>query len=347
MDVWRSARFMTVLCCAAAGPLRAQTLGGNAVFNFLQTPSSTTISALGGANVSAVAEEVSHAVYNPALLTPELHAQANFLFSSLPGGIKSFSGTTAFDAPKWATTFAGQIRFIDYGTIAQTDAAGNTYGNFHPTDFVVQLSAARNYLDRWRYGVNLKFIESNYQLYTSSGIALDLGIHYADSSNGIFAGALVTNLGGQLKTYDGTAESLPFDLQVGITKKLLQAPLGFSITAWHVNRFNILYNDTVLNASNGWTTSASFASKLFDHVLLAMHIYVNKTLEGDIGYNHLRRTELNIGTAGNGLNGFSAGLRAKFSKMQVMYAVSAYQRNIVYHQLGITLHMNRLLTRLE
>jgi hypothetical protein len=76
---------------------------------------------------------------------------------------------------------------------------------------------------------------------------------------------------------------------------------------------------------------------------VASHIYLGNNLEATLGYNHLRRQELNIGSSGNGLNGFSMGVRIKFSKLQVLYARSNYQRNISYNQLGLNLKMDQLL----
>ncbi|MFL5771608.1 MAG: hypothetical protein ACJ75F_00530, partial [Flavisolibacter sp.] len=84
-----------------------------------------------------------------------------------------------------------------------------------------------------------------------------------------------------------------------------------------------------------------FISKLLNHLVVAAHIYAGSYLEATIGYNHLRRSELNMGASGNGLNGFSMGLRVKFQKLQVMYARSSYQRNISYNQFGMTLMMNQ------
>jgi hypothetical protein len=76
-----------------------------------------------------------------------------------------------------------------------------------------------------------------------------------------------------------------------------------------------------------------------NHFVVASHIYLGNNLEATLGYNHLRRQELNIGSSGNGLNGFSMGVRLKFSKLQVLYARSNYQRNISYNQLGLTLSL--------
>ena len=79
-----------------------------------------------------------------------------------------------------------------------------------------------------------------------------------------------------------------------------------------------------------------------NHFVLATHIYIGNNLDATIGYNHLRRSELNIASAANGLNGFSMGLRIKFSKLQVMYARSNYQRNIAFNQFGLTVALNQV-----
>ena len=299
------------------------------------------LTAMGGMNVSYKTNEVGASQNNPALLNADLNSQLNVAFNSFLAGIKTYNLTGAYYHEKLNTTFSGTIYFVDYGTIQQTDAAGNVAGNFHPVDYVVQVSAARQYLERWNYGATIKWIESNYQLYKSSAIAVDFGVHYSDSVHKIDAGIVAKNMGVQFKTYAGTAEDLPFDLQVGITKKLEKAPFGFSLQAQHVYQFNTLYNDMAFNNANNFSSNNNFFNKIFNHFVIASHIYLGENLEATVGYNHLRRTELNIGTSGNGLNGFSMGIRAKFLKWQVLYARSNYQRNVSYNQLGLTLQLNQ------
>ena len=65
-----------------------------------------------------------------------------------------------------------------------------------------------------------------------------------------------------------------------------------------------------------------------------------KKVEATIGYNHLRRKELNIGKDGNGLNGFSAGFAVILNKIQIRFARSNYQNNTGYNQLGLNLKLN-------
>ena len=329
--------FFSLVFCVGS----AQTIGGSAAYNFLHLPASVLISGAGGVNISYKTDEVGIASNNPALLGPQLHSHLHASFNGFLGGIKAYSSTASLYKEKWQTSFGGHIYFLDYGSIPQTDAAGNTSGTFRPVDFVVQIGAGRKYLERWNYGVNLKLIHSKYQQYTSSAIALDAGVLYEDSANSFTASVLAKNMGFQLKTYAGQTEDLPFDLQVGVTKRLSKAPFGFSLTAQHAHQFDIHYNDTTYNSENGLDQNAGFFYRLLNHFVVASHVYMGKNLEATFGYNHLRRSELNMGSTSNGLNGFSLGIRVKFQKIQVLYARSNYQSNIAYNQIGITLRLKQ------
>ena len=76
----------------------------------------------------------------------------------------------------------GHIFLVHYGSIPQTDAAGNMSGTFHAYDYVVQFSAgSKKYLKRWQYGGALKWIQSFYGPYQSAAVAADVGLLYADS----------------------------------------------------------------------------------------------------------------------------------------------------------------------
>lgn len=328
----------SIVCYSVEG----QTLGGHATYNFLNLPSSTLLTGAGGVNTSYQGYDIGLASNNPALLTPELNGQMGMSFNSFLGGIKSYSLSGAFQYNRIRSTIGGNIYFVDYGSIQQTDAVGNVSGTFHPVDFVVQGSIGNKYLENWSFGATIKFIHSSYQPYSSSALAFDVGVLYSDTTNKFSASILAKNMGFQLKTYAGEAEDLPFDLQIGITKRLANAPFGFSFTAQHVHQFNILYNDTTFNNENGFETNATFFTKLLNHFVIASHIYLGSNLEAIVGYNHLRRSELNIGSSGNGLNGFSIGVRAKFQKLQILFSRSNYQRNIAYNQLGLNIQLNKL-----
>lgn len=330
-----------VLACFLSSSCFSQTLGGRTVYNFIKLPASPIIAAAGGSNVSYRTNEVSVSSANPALLQPDLSTQINASFNTFLAGIKTYSLSGALQNKKLNATLGGHIYYVDYGNIPATDAAGNLSGEFRPRDFVAQISAAKKYLERWMYGATIKFISSSYASYSSSAIAVDVGVLYFDSSRNLTASFVAKNMGAQIKTYAGQNEDLPFDLQAGITKRLAKAPFAFSFTANHLHRFDISYNDTLFNSANGFTSPSSIQS-LFNHFVLATHIYLGQNLEATIGYNHLRRQEFSTPDAANGLAGFSAGLRVKFSKIQILYARSTYQKGISYNQIGITADMNKL-----
>jgi hypothetical protein len=322
-----------------------QTIGGSSVFNFLNLPNTPQLTALGGVNVSHTSNDIGLAYNNPSLLTKSMHSQMNAVFNDFYAGIKSYHLSLGYHHQKLNTNFLWGLNFMDYGSLPQMDAGGNVLGRFHPTDWVMQVSASRKYLERWDYGATLKFISSNYGPYRSSGIAVDVGVSYRDTAKMLSVSLLARNMGFQVKKYDGTdPDDLPFDLQLGISKRLANAPFGFSFTAHHLHRFNLSYNDTAFNNENGFDNNAgkkfSF-DKIFRHFVIAATIYLGDKVEITAGYNHLRRKELNIGTGGNGLNGFSLGAALVLEKLQVRFARSHYQNGSGYNQLGLNMTLNK------
>jgi hypothetical protein len=332
--------YLTILLSVFSFFVHAQTLGGDATYNFLKLPSAPLLAASGGVNVSLQGNDAGLTMNNPALLNEKLHSQVAFSFNSFFAGIRNYQISGVHHLQNLNTTFGGNINFIDYGEIPQTDAAGNVSGNFRPSDYVVQLSAAKKYMEKWSYGTSIKYIHSSYQQYKSSAVAFDAAVLFSDSTNGITASIVAKNMGFQITSYNINKEDLPFDLQAGVTKKLSKAPFAFSLTAHHIHQFDIMYNDDDFNRENSYTTNTSFLNQLVNHLVFSAHVFLGDNLESHIGYNLLRRSELNLGGAGNGLNGFSIGVRAKFKKMHFQYARSYFQRNAA-NQFGLNIQLNQ------
>jgi hypothetical protein len=317
----------------------AQTLGGKAAYQFLQLPATPFLTATGGINVSYNNNDIGLATNNPALLNENVNSHLGASFNSFFAGIKSYHLAGGYHRSNWETTLGASLFYVDYGNTPQTDEGGNTLGEFHPRDMVFQIAGSKKYLEKWQYGISAKFIHSSYGVYRSSAMAFDVGLHYNDSANRLQVGLLAKNMGVQLTRYSGETEELPFDLQIGLTKRLAKAPLGFSITAQQAHHFAVGFHDS-LNTGN---SSPSFLNKLFNHFVLSSHLYLGKNVEAIVGYNRLRRSELNVGSSGNGINGFSAGFKASFKKIHVQYARAYYQRASAYNQLGITIPLNKLI----
>lgn len=268
----------------------------------------------------------------------------NAVFNDFYGGIQVYHLALGYHHKKWETSFCGGLQYFNYGKTDETDASGNNLGQFRPTDWMIQVSASRKYEEKWNYGAGLKFISSNYGQFRSNGIAIDIGILFEDTANLVYVSGLVKNLGVQLKKYTGTlAGDLPFDLQVGVTKRLRGAPLSFSITAQQAHRFDISYNDTAFNNENGFANNApgKFTfDKLFRHFVISTTVYLGDKVEVYAGYNFLRRKELSIGSSGNGITGFSIGAGAHLGKLSVRFARAYYQSHSAYNQIGLNLKLN-------
>ncbi len=199
----------------------AQTLGGNSVFNFLKLSNTAQLTALGGVNVSQSSDDVGLVFNNPSLLKPSMHSQMNAVFNSFYSSIKVYHLSVGYHQPKLNTNFSWGINYFDYGNTSETDASGNILGKFRATDWVMQVSASRSYLEKWNYGATIKFISSNYGQYRSNGLAMDIGLLFSDTAKLFSASVVAKNMGFQLKKYNGSsADDLPFDLQIGFTKRL-------------------------------------------------------------------------------------------------------------------------------
>ncbi len=320
--------------------LFAQTLGGSSTFSFLKLPASPQLAALGDMTLSVPSRDISLASHQPALLREEMHGQVMASFNLMYAGIRQMHAMGAFHHAKWETDFAGGIQYLHYGDAVQTDPSGNILGNFQARDYAVYLSASRRYLERWRYGATIKMVQSQYATYSAGALMMDVGILYSDTARLLHVGFLARNMGFMTKTYSGQGEDLPFDLQLGITKRLRGAPLQLSVTAQRLHQFDILYRDTTFNIDNyGDSGSDGFMTKLFRHFVFAAQGFVGDKVELTIGYNVLRKAELSITNTANGLTGFSYGVGVTLPRLQIRYAGSQYQNGTSYHQFGLNMDL--------
>lgn len=329
---------LSVYAISAGG----QTLGGNAVFGFLKQANTAQLSALGGINITSGGKDVGMSFHNPALLRKGMHRQVNTSFNAFIAGISNYSISAGYHLEEAKTSIGLGINYLNYGSIDQTDAAGNIIGRFNPRDYVVQVMASRNHKEKWWYGATIKFIHSGYGQFRSSGLAMDIGLNYHDPDKGLQAGITVKNIGTQLNTYDGSGrkEELPFDLQAGITKKLQNAPVQFSLTFHELHRFNNFYNDTLFRAGEGEDdfSKSNTLQKIFNHIVLGAQFFPDEKIEISTGYHFQRRQELNGFNITNGLNGFSAGAGILLPKLHVRYATGFYQRQM-FHQFSLNFNL--------
>jgi hypothetical protein len=323
----------------------SQALGGLSTFNFLSYPTDPSVAALGGVHLTQDTRNANPGFYNPSLIRPSHHHQLNAVVHDNYAGTGIYNLSFVQDFPSWKTTAGAAIHFFDYGKTVETDPSGNELGVFRPHEWYVQVSVARAYESRWHYGASLKYMMSSFGQFRSSGIAMDMGIHYRDTTHRLSISVLAKNMGQQLSSFPGAGqEDLPFDFQAGITHRLANAPFSFSLSAQKLHRFDIVYDDTAYNNANGFNPRerGSGIEKLWRHFVLGVTVHLGERVNLHAGYNVLRRKELSVGSAGNGLNGFGMGMDVFLGKWQVRYARSYYQPQSAINQFGIGMELDEL-----
>ncbi|MBS1587974.1 MAG: type IX secretion system protein PorQ [Bacteroidetes bacterium] len=336
------------LYCQAS---QAQVIGGNSAMAFLRLPNSPHISALGGIMVANPEPDIAFTLQNPALMRPGLHNQLGLNYNGYYAGIKVMNLNYGYHFDKIKTSFLFGIQYLNYGSFEQTDAIGNQYGSFRASDYAITLGASRQYGERWRYGAALKWAHSTLYDKSAAAIVADVGVVYQDTANLLTIGVVAKNMGVMAKKYNpsNSAEPLPFDLQLGISKRFKHLPLRIMATAHHLYTWDIRYNNPAdIESTNLFGTQDSnaasksyFADKLFRHLNFSAELTLGKRLAIIAGYSHLRRGEMALKDK-PALAGFSFGASIYLNKFQIHYARSYYSIAGAYNEIGLNFSMNKL-----
>jgi len=152
------------------------------------------------------------------------------------------------------------MQYVDYGSFDGRDELNEYTGLFTAKDMALNIIYARPLTDKVTVGATLKPVYSVYEAYSSFGLAMDAGINFNDSSSLFSAGLVFRNMGTQFNGYysneDGQHfEPLPFDIELGVTKKLTHAPFRFSLTLHNLQQWNLDYLSLNQGSSTLPTTS--------------------------------------------------------------------------------------------
>ena len=163
---------------------------------------------------------------------------------------------------------------------------GTQTGEFSAKDMAVGGSFAYALSEKFSGGITAKFVASYIGQYNSLGAAVDLGLNYYDSDRELSLSVVARNLGGQLSAYEDDFERMPFDLQAGVTKRLLNSPLRLSAS---------------LVRLNDWEYG------LGKHLVVGADLILSPQFYIAAGYNAMRASEMKI-SADDGASAYGAGL---------------------------------------
>ena len=292
--------------------LRAQ--DAESAFQFLQLPMSSHAAALGGDNTSIIEDDITLAFHNPALLTNAHGRTLSFNYMSYLQKTNIASAAYNMEVGERSEVAFG-AHYLNFGSMKNTDAEGNIIGNFSAKDMALMMVYSFDFSSRLSGGVTGKFIYSNYEQVYSLALGVDLGLNYYNPDYMFSASIVARNLGGQVKSYDETQESLPFNLLVGFSKELEHAPLRLSLTLTDLDKWQAedFYN----------TTDDSWKAIFLKHLIIGADLYPTSNTYISAGYNFLLRSELK-NNAKRSLEGFSIGGGIQTQRMKVGISYGKY-----------------------
>lgn len=302
-----------VLTLLLALPMLLLAQDGGTAFNILRLPYSSHAAAVGGSNISLPDDDIMLALHNPALL-------ANVSDKTLSLSYMSYMSDSKVAGAAFNRMFGERsaaalaVRYIDYGTFDGYTADNVSTGSFAAKD--IELSMLYNYLlsDRWSGGVTGKFIYSKYESYSSLALGVDLGVNYYNPDNEFSFSFVLRSLGGQVKAFEDKHESMPFDVQMGFTKRLAHAPLRLSLTLVNLHKWS---KDSFTNPDG---SDDSFGDILLKHAVFGADVLIGNNFYASLGYNYRIAEELSSeGTKWDGLT-LGAGVTLKKLKFGVSYS---------------------------
>ncbi len=325
-------------------------LGGLNTYEFLNLPASARISGLGGNLISVMDDDANLAYNNPSLLNPSMHGQLSFNHSFHLAGTQHGYFSYAHHLTGADMTFHGGIQYANYGEFEETDEFGIENGTLNAAEYAVTIGAGKEVYERLALGVNAKFVTSSLGRFNSTGLVADIAAVYYDTASNFTATILFKNVGTQISTFQegGDTEPLPFEIQVGFSKRLKHLPFRFSVVYHHLDRWNVTFDDPNSEETTLFfgeePPERSMTSIWFDN-FFRHFIFNGEFLFGKkdnfrlrFGYNHFMRKELTTTNFG-GFAGFSLGVGFKVNRFRIDYGRTTYHLAGGINHLGITTYL--------
>jgi hypothetical protein len=306
----------------------AAQLGGNATYQFLNLMSSPRQAALGGKIITNVDYDVTQGLYNPATINVDMDNQLALNYANHLGDIRYGTAAYAYTVDRRTQTFHAGVTYINYGSFDGYDENGNSTGTFTGNEAALSFgySFQIGFTDFYA-GANVKLISSKLEQYSSFGGALDFGLIYINEYLDFNAALVVRNIGTQFTTYAGLRESLPFEIDLGLSQSLQFVPIRWHLTfenlqQWPIATPNPARATTDLNG-NQTQEKVGFFSNLMRHTLIGFELFPDKGFNLRLGYSFRRGEELRIIDQRN-FSGLSFGIGMKFNKLRFSYTHARY-----------------------
>lgn len=297
--------FIIIMSVVASDDVMAQN-GSQTEYNFLRLPSSAHAAALGGDNITAVDDDEALAFHNPALLSNVSDKTINLNYLNYMSGANMLSAS--FNrVVKERATWAASVQYLDYGKMKEVTEDNVQTGEFSAKDIAITGYFSYFLTERLSGGIAAKFITSYIADYNSIGFGVDLGLNYYDPNKEWSVSFVMKNLGGELKAYDEEYGKMPFDMQLGVSKRFTGTPFRVHATLVDLNHPKY---------------------KAINHLVLGADVLLGESFWLGAGYNFRRANEMKITDSENKESshgaGFSIGAGLTLSRFKVGASYGKY-----------------------
>ncbi|HTF80825.1 MAG TPA: type IX secretion system protein PorQ [Cytophagales bacterium] len=302
----------------------AQQPGGRSTFAFLNVPINARVAGLGGELVSQYGDDPNTVRYNPAAANSQMHQTLGLNYMKYYGDIYVANSSFVYGKDSLGIVWAGNLSYLEYGKMDRYDDGGNPTGTFSAREYAAVASAAKR-INYFSLGVNLGLAGSNLGGYNAHGVFMDLGGMYVPTNKGYTIGLLIKNIGFNFNNYTKkNFESMPIDIQTGVTIKPQHMPLRFNITLHKLYRYNVSYYDPVSKIyidqqGDVNNRKPGFLDKTIRHVNIGVEAILGKGFNLRAGYSFMRRQDLRFQAGSSGWAGFSAGAMIRIKRLSFEY----------------------------
>lgn len=304
-------------------------IGGEHTFQFLNLISSPRQAALGGKTLTNADYDVTQALYNPAAINPEMDKQMALNYVSYLGSVSYGTAAYAHNFNKKLKTLHAGVTYINYGSFQGYDENGVKTNDFSGNETALSLGYATQIkgYPNIHLGANAKVITSKLEQYSSVGIATDLACMYINPETKFQVALVLRNLGTQLTTYSGVKEPLPFEVALGVSKRLENVPIRWHLTfdnlqKWPIANANPSRIKTDLEG-NVTKENVNFVTDFIRHTMFGLELFPEKGFNLRLGYNFRRGQELRIEEQRNFV-GLTAGFSVKLKRFRFSYTHAKY-----------------------
>ena len=325
------------------GILFAQ-IGGDNTYEFLNLTTSARISALGHVLVNSIDDDVNLAQQIPSLNHAGMNHQLALNFTNYYAGIKFGSFIYGIPSSHFENISVG-MKYINYGDFTRADEFGNVIGNFSAGEYAFYASTTIFKKASFRFGTALKAVYSNLEAYSSYGLLGDVSATYEFKENRTYASLLIKNAGFQIKTYANESEPMPFEMILGVSSRFEHAPLRWSISWAHLDRWDLSYvNPSGSNidplTNEEIASNYSNRDKLFSHLHVGGEFLLSENFNLRMGYNFRRRQEMALDLYKYNV-GLSWGFSMRISKFHFNYARAAYHAVGPMHTFSVVSNLSK------